>query len=359
MLSSELFNQLLIPRRKILPTLVGGAATVLLTNKANAQPRLSADENFDYQNPKDNLYAFGKIWAGYENPVIGCFHGLMYARIGNKRMIPVFGYEGTGILQCKYNDEGTLNIKSRETGYFTDLRTGNVLESWKNPFTEETVPVYHFYNNLLGGKLNTKIPKFAMGVESDTPTLMNEGTIFPDKNGEFPFILPFQTAGNDLMLGWDYTHEYTNPVNPEGWPLSSTGTKISPSEHFTFFIDRNDLENRDLSTVRFRAGFSRQCNWWPWMRMGQSKYKDGLLFGRMFSHKGLSGTQEIRPNILKYIEKNAPEYLELPKGWPIQRDRIGTWESYSQDIPPENTSYVWKEKRSQDVAAPPSGSGSL
>lgn len=73
---------------------------------------------------KDNLWAFGKIWSGYDEPVIGGFYGLMYARVGNQRMIPLFGYEGTGCLQCKWDPAGFLNIKSRETGYFTDLRTG-------------------------------------------------------------------------------------------------------------------------------------------------------------------------------------------------------------------------------------------
>ena len=41
---------------------------------------------------------------------------------------------------------------------------------------------------------------------------------------------------DDLMLTWDYTHEYTNPVTPEGWPRSSTGPRISPSEHFTMQV---------------------------------------------------------------------------------------------------------------------------
>ena len=39
----------------------------------------------------------------------------------------------------------------------------------------------------------------------------------------------------------------------------------------------------------------------------------GILFGRMFSHKGLKGFGDLHPKILAYVEKHAPEYLEVPK----------------------------------------------
>lgn len=296
----------------------------------------------DYRDPVDNLYAFGKIWAGYGEPVIGGFHGLMYARIPGKRMIPVFGYTGTGALLAKQDANGDLWIKSRETGYFTDLRTGEILETWYNPFTEKTVPVYHFYNNLLVGKVGKEIPKFFFGKEGDSPTLMNEGTVFPDKDGRYPFILPFEGYGDDMMLSWDYTHEYTNPVTPEGWPRSSTGPRTTPSEHFTFNFSRRELEDRDLPTLRFTAGFTRLSECWPFMQMGGTKYADITLFGRMFSHKGLKGTADVPPKVLAYVEKHAPEYLTLPDGWEPDNSRVDTWKAYAQDVPPENPAYPWK-----------------
>ena len=47
--------------------------------------------------------------------------------------------------------------------------------------------------------------------------------------------------------------------------------------------------------------------------MGGTPYADGSLFGRMFSHKGLPGTDDVPPKVLAYIEKNAPEFLEIPR----------------------------------------------
>ena len=108
-------------------------------------------------------------------------------------------------MQSKIDADKNLWLRGRETGYFTDLATGDILETWDNPFTGETVEVFNFYNSNMGGKLTAEMPRFAMGAAKDAPTLMNKGT---EKEGPgiVPFVLPFQTYGDDLLLAWDYAH---------------------------------------------------------------------------------------------------------------------------------------------------------
>jgi len=310
-----------------LSNLSAGRASPVRTSSVGAAASL------DFDNPYDNLYAFGKIWAGYEEPQIGAFHGLMYARIGDKRLIPLFGYTGTGVMQSKIDDDGNMWIRGKETGYFTDLATGDILETWDNPFTGDTVEVFNFYNPAMGGKLTATMPRFAMGAAKDDPTLMNEGT-HVEQAGMVPFVLPFEVFGDDLMLAWDYAHEYTNPVTPEGWPKASTGERISPSEHFTFAMSLEQMQDRSEPTVRYQAGFSRVSQWWPWMRMGGSGLETEVLFGRMFSHKGLPDCGDVPPKVLAYIEKHVPEYLEPPDYWPEVLPK-GTWEAFAEEVPRE------------------------
>jgi hypothetical protein len=304
-----------------------GRAQPVRTSMAGASPSL------DFDNPHDNLYAFGKIWAGYDEPQVGGFHGLMYGRIGDARLIPLFGYTGTGIMHSKIDDDGNMWIRGKETGYFTDLATGDILETWDNPWTGETVEVFNFYNPNMGGKLTAQMPRFAMGAAKDDATLMNEGT-HVDQSGIVPFILPFETYGDDLMLAWDYAHEYTNPVSKDKWPKACTGDRISPSEHFTFSMSMSQMMDRSEPTCRYNAGFSRLSQWWPWMRMGENEHKDEVLFGRMFSHKGLPDYGDVPPKVLAYIEKNCPEYLQVPDHWPEVLPK-GTWEAFADEVPPE------------------------
>ncbi len=348
---SNFVNSLLLDRRQALKaSLACGAAgafglPVAARAAGSASTPAPRKGGLDYSSTTDNLYAFGKLWAGFDAPVIGGFHGLLYARLAGKRMIPIFGYTGTGTLLAKQDANGDLWIKSRETGYFTDLRSGDILETWFNPFTEKTVPVYHFYNDVLVGKVGSEIPKFFLGTAGDSPTLLNEGTVFPNAEGRYPFILPFQSYGDDMMLSWDYTHEHTNPVTPEGWPQSSTGKRITPSEHFTFNFSRRQMEDRDLPTVRFTAGFTRLSESWPFMQMGGTRFAAVTVFGRMFSHKGLRGVDDVPPKVLAYIEKHAPESLTLPGTWEPDNSRLDTWRAYARDIPPENPDYPWQPSK--------------
>lgn len=367
---STLIDDVSLGRRAALTALMGaglgagaaafGAAAPAATAGARSGGRGSAA--LDLDDPVDNLYAFGKIWSTYDDkPAIGAYHGLMYLRIGDRRMIPIFGYVGTGIVHAKFDAKaGTLIRKSRETGYFTDLRTGDILEDWTNPVTGETVPVYHFYNDLAAFRMQAPyMPTYALGKAGDAPTLMNEGSVFAGPDGKVPLRLPFQQLGDDhMMLTWDYTHEYSNPVTPEGWPSYSTGARISPSEHFTLNFSKRELEDRSLPTVRHVSGFSRISQPWPFMKMGGAKYQGATVFGRMFSHKGLKGYDEVPRKVLDYVEKHAPRYLEMPPGWDIQRsDRLDTWMTFAQDVPAETPGYPWQKRELAPEVVPPTGLG--
>ncbi len=333
-MNSDFINQLFLNRRNALKTFAGLSALALGSNSfAHSEAKLkSKNSPLDYKDPQDNLYAFGKIWAGFEEPKYGAYHGIMYGRTGQERHKPLFGYTGTGVMQAKFDDDSNLLIRGKETGFFTDLATGEILEEWLNPYTNERVKPFNFLNDV-GAKLTTKMPRFFFGTENDEPTLMNEGTHI-EQNGEVPFILPFESYGDDLLLGWDYAHGYVNPVTKDKWPKAHTGEKISPSEHFTFRMSKSELEDRSSPSCRFVAGFSRVSEWWPWMKMGGHEFQNGVCFGRMFSHKGLPGYQDIPAKLLAYIEMNHPESLEVPEKWESLKPN-GTWEKYAQEVPPE------------------------
>ena len=294
----------------------------------------SGARSLDFSSPIDNLYAFGKLWASYaDEPVYSAFHGLMFAMVGAERLRPLFGYTGFGNFQAKVLKNGNIRLRGKEVGYFTDPRSGDILEVWDNPYTGERVSVFNFLNDQVRGELSPEMPRFQFGDGADAPTLMNDGTALVREDGSVPFILPWQQFGGQMSLAWDYTHRYRNPVTPEKWPLASTGEFINPSEHFTFSCDLGELEDRSNPCARFNCGFSRLSPWWPWMKMGGSGI-DGVLFGRMHSHKSNAGFTDIPDKVLAYTERHYPEYLEPCTDWEDGAP-IGTWEAYARDTPPE------------------------
>lgn len=292
-----------------------------------------AQSALDFTNPYDNLYAFGKVWAGYEAPVVGAFHGLMFAMIGNQRLQPLFGYCGFGIFESRLEANGHVRLRGKEVGYFSDPRTGDILDEWHNPFTNETVKPFNFLNDRIRGELGAEMPRFDFGDGADSPTLMNEATAIVNEDGSVPFILPWEHCGERTLLSWDYTHRYRNPVTPQRWPKASTGEFINPSEHFTFSVETAALQDRGVASVDYQCGFSRLSPWWPWMRMGQSGV-EGVLFGRMHSHKSTRGFDDVPRKVVAYTEKHYPEFLEPANDWD-DGFPIGTWEAYARDVPPE------------------------
>ena len=295
----------------------------------------SRRQGLDFSDPLDNLYAFGKLWATYaDEPVFSAFHGLMYGMVGNQRLKPLFGYTGFGGFQARLTERGHVRLRGKETGYFTDLVSGDILERWHNPYTGDTVDVFNFLNDRVRGEITPEMPRFQFGDGDDAPTLMNDGSATVNQDGSVPFVLPWQRVGDQMLLSWDYTHRYRNPVTPAGWPSASTGEFINPSEHFTFFCDATELEDRDIDCTRFTCGFSRLSPWWPWMKMGR-KHPHGMLFGRMHSHKRNKGFEDIPPKVLAYTERHHPDYLEPCDDWDDGHP-MGTWEAYAQSVAPEN-----------------------
>ena len=148
-----------------------------------------------------------------------------------------------------------------------------------------------------------------------------------------PFVLPWQVFGDEVLLEWDYAHRYPNPLDSARWPKSSTGPWINPSEHFVIYTSMAELSDRSAPSAHFRAGFSRVSPWWPWMRMGRSGVS-GVMTGRLFSRTARRGLDDIPRPLLARIERDCPDYLELPTDWDLG-PILSSWEAYARDTPPE------------------------
>ncbi len=295
---------------------------------------ITNNSELDFEDPLDNLYAFGKLWGSYDSkPTYGGYQGVLFARIGTRRLIPLFGYVGCGNMQSRLNADKTINIRGTEAGYFTDLTSGKIIDNWMNPWTNEKVEVFPFINKAMRAHLTTEMPRFAMGnTATDTPTLMNQ-TAAQKRSGTVPFILPWQQLGDQYLLTWEYSHEYTNPVTKDKWPKAHTTTTINPSEHFSFYTPIGEMNNKSIPSSPFHAGFMRTSPWWPWMKMGQHQI-DGCLFGRMHSFQITGTTDDIPRVVLERVEKDHPEILEKQHGWGTTNPK-GTWETYAEEVSPE------------------------
>lgn len=155
------------------------AAALVLILCAVAAPAAAGDPLALYQkiaDPEQRLYFRSIIappdgsdmvfyWKGfvyidipgdiYRAPFPGA-PGNYYSHGGGQGGTPLFGFEGYNIRRAvPFVDPngreapGDFVQASREIVFFTDVKTGAVIDSWKNPFTGKTVPVYPITNEFL------------------------------------------------------------------------------------------------------------------------------------------------------------------------------------------------------------------
>jgi hypothetical protein len=333
-----------LSRRRALGLAIGAGTAHL------AGPAAASGGKLDLSQPHDNVYAWCKTWGTLgDEPVFGGHEGVFFAVIGEKRAMPLFGYVGFGSLQFKLLPNGDAVYRGKDATFYTDLATGELLETWQNPFTGEKCKVYPYINDRVRTTMPQSYPEERFYTDAyrwqtaigNAASQKESGTEYRGDIGSSgrvkPFVLPWRRVGGHYLLSWDWMLEIVNPVTPEGWPYSSTGRVINPSEHFTFFVPAAELADRSRPWATMTAGFFRQTPWLPWMRMGRSDVQ-GRLFANSHSYKITGGLDNIPRPVRERLEKERPDMLAPPTDW--EPGPIGsTWGYYASVVPPENPDY--------------------
>lgn len=237
---------------------------------------------------------FGKEKFGwYKGTVIG-------VKPGHKNL-DLCGFEGFSFTRLLDNGDGTYQKLLREVGFYTDLKTGEVIEEWHNPYLDEKVKVVHIANDPFNRVITAFRPK--------PPAY---GGLNPEDFPDIPYILPWQDVGNNKVLLQTYIHLfYKNALDPEKWVRESSGEKNRVTEMFNYVIDREDLANPDMTSVQFSGSWSRITPWLPWMLMGQGE-------GHV-NYNCVMGCYDnmdmVSPQVIAYAKKHYPTYFEAPTVW--------------------------------------------
>ena len=108
-----------------------------------------AQEAYDLSDPEDVLQVNRKIQCSTvdNEPVTYYWNGNAYARRQGERDRLLFRVEGMNIRQCvrvEHEEYGEgYHLVSREILLYLDPQTREILSTWENPWTGETVEVMH------------------------------------------------------------------------------------------------------------------------------------------------------------------------------------------------------------------------
>lgn len=239
----------------------------------------------DLSKPRDAYQATLRIIGDLDGkPVFKDWNVTLFAVLPGQRAKPILRAQGFNAGRLIAKPDGSHEWVTREVSYYEDLKTGEIIESWVNPFNGKTVCVVQVANNPVSSRF--------------TPPA--EGS--PS---------PFNVTGEITSLRWDIPLAYPNTLTPAEHPQESSGATYFASEHFVFFANTADLIADAPASTPTHYSWFRTGPWLPWMKMGQTP---GYL---LYSGQGRKYQQfdQLPANVKDYTLKNYAAYVTAPESF--------------------------------------------
>lgn len=250
------------------------------------------------------------------------FKGYTYGVEPGKKIQNLVGASGFGAIRLLPGKDGAIRRLCREIIVYTDLKTGEVLDEWKNPITNETVKVVHVDNDPFNYMIEDHFPQ---------PASMG-GLIKQEANPpKIPFLLPWYQHGDKLEMEIHIHLAYPSALQPDKWPRESAGPVAQVSEFFAHHINAADMQNEKLTTVDYQGTWNRVTPWLPWMLMGQ---RPGQVNYACFMGTAKELDTVLSKPVLDYAEKHYKKYFEAPKEW-SDAHSMSSLEHYARQQKPQ------------------------
>ncbi len=279
------------------------AISLIACASTSAQNMTDKDAVIDLQTPAGAISAMRKVQCSLvdNEPITFYWYGRAYSRRMGERDKHLFDVEGMNIRSCsKVEDEKRgmgYKLVSREILLYKDTKTGEVLKTWVNPFTNEEVQVMHVANDPVNHA------GYEVGYDGKPTTF--GGDVIGDKfqmNITVPLFYPNPLAS-------DYQKEI--------------GGTYHATEMFNFFGDLDDLVDGSKDTARVAVGWVRMSDWLPWMNMGG---REGIMYMHTAGRK-IDNWDDISETMRAEIDAHYPEYKTPPPADDARRN-VTSWGYY-------------------------------
>ena len=286
-------------------TAVAGAGLAAATGAVPAAADPLKGPYLDLGTPRGNMLAVARMSGDLDlsRQKLGWYNGYVSGVRPGEALKDLFGFAGFGVSRLLPHESGAGYRKVlREVGIYYDLRSGEPLEEFTNPYTQEKVRVVPVAND----PFNTTVQEFF----PPPPNYGGLNAAAPPPR--VPLLLPWKKQGEYITLERHIHLFYKNALQPEKWPRESAGPMARVSEFFTYFFGAADMQNERVTSLGFHGTWSRVTPWLPWLLMGQA---DGHCQYMTYQGSGQNLGDVLPRQVLDYIEKKYPLYLNAPTTW--------------------------------------------
>lgn len=256
-----------------------------------------------------SLETFIKIRAALDPQVETVFWwtGSIYAFIPGEPTRLLFDFEGYNIARAVAYEEG-YDLLTREASFYK-APAGAILDQWENPFTGETLPVVHVWND----PVNQRFP--ARRSDGSPRTFLLEDL------GE-----------GDLCLKMDVFLTYPSPLPRAHYPRYSASDVYQGGELFQFFVRREALDDPTRLSVPALISWTRIGPWLPWMAMGD---RPGWLIYQCRGKKLSEGYMGLSQEIRHKVARHAPQFASAP--WKDTGENETSWTYFRKWLEAQKT----------------------
>lgn len=293
-LHAQTVQPLIISRRNALAGLAGAVAALprqaavaaevdlsLMSNRLETLVRATGDAS-----GRDSI-----LWS----------HGAIFAWIPGQGGYHLFDLDFVSVRRWEKLDNGGWRRLSKEAGLYLDKDTGEVLDTWYNPFIERDVEVFHILND----------PFVRDHVSADA------GGTWAVENWEM----------DGSVCLWRSVLISRDPdLQPAEYPLYAQADTYDFAEMYSNVLDRADINDLSKTSIPVMTANTRVGQWVPWMEMGQ---RQGWQINQLRGKK-LNRVDDIPAKSLAWLEKNASSMLEAPQT--VTGENINSWKSFKEKL---------------------------
>lgn len=188
----------------------------------------------------------------------------------------------------------------REIGLYTDLKTGEIIEEWRNPYLNETVKVVPITNDPFNQIITNYYPA--------PPAYGGLNRAAPPK---IPLQLDWTRRGDTLNMMSHINLFYPSALQPAKWSRENGSPFNQVTEMFLYQIDWHDMQNPKKTSVQYHGTWTRTTPWLPWMLMGPTS---GHAQYATFMG-AVDDINRLDRRTVDYVQKHHPKYLSAPEKW--------------------------------------------
>jgi hypothetical protein len=256
----------------------------------------------DLTTPHGNMIAMARLQGNLDpkKNKFGWASGVLFGVTPGEKVRDLMGVEVFSSTRVVPQPDGTFQKLSREVVYYKNLKTGEFMDVYDNPYTNEQVKVVNIANDPFDSK-----------IEEVFPAPPNYGGLNKEMPPKRPYILDWKLRGDELSLFRSINLFYPSGLQPDKWPRESPGKMSQVTEVFLYLTSLAAMQDANKASVTYTGSWSRITPWLPWMLMGPAA-------GHCLYECQMGVTDsldDIDPQVVAYVRKNNPIYLSAPEVW--------------------------------------------